>query len=240
MPRVRAVTVDETLPPGHDLPAYIVRPAGAQAGAHPGVLWLHWLGNERSDRTEFLTEAIELAALGVVSVLPEGLFPWRVDPVGTVADRESVDAEVRRVRAALGVLRGLDAVDGERVGIVAHDYGAMLTLAGDGLGAQAVVALTPDTCWDTWFTTYWLGGSSPEAYPACFDGVEPLAGAAACQDRLLLQWAQHDEFVPPAVPAAYAEAAPEAWAVSYRRADHRVGARAARERRDFLGSRLGF
>jgi dienelactone hydrolase len=54
-------------------PGFLVRPATA-ASSHPAVLWLHWLGHNRSDRTQFLPEAVRLAQQGVVSLLPQGVF----------------------------------------------------------------------------------------------------------------------------------------------------------------------
>jgi dienelactone hydrolase len=56
-------------------PAFLVRPADA-GSSHPAVLWLHWLGHNRSNRTQFLAEAVRLAQQGVVSLLPQGVFPW--------------------------------------------------------------------------------------------------------------------------------------------------------------------
>lgn len=233
-----AVLVEEVTPPGHDRPAYLVRPEGRDA-VRAAVLWLHWLGDERSDRSQHLAEAVEMASLGCVSLLPDGHFPWRADPDGTLADREAVGDQLHRVAAALRTLTSLAGVDQDRLGIVGHDYGAMYTLAGRGFGARAVVAITPDVRWEDWFLTYWPHGEPSAGYAAAFDDVDPLGGAAVCQDRLLLQWAQHDEYVRPEVPTAYAAAAPRAWAVSYRRRDHRLGGAAARERRRFLVERLG-
>jgi hypothetical protein len=233
------VIVDELTPPGHGRPAYLVRPRDPGT-VRAAVLWLHWLGDERSDRSQYLAEAVEMAALGCVSLLPDGHFPWHADPDGTLADREAVGDQLHRVGAALRTLTSTAGVDSERLAVVGHDYGAMYTLAGRGFGARAVVAITPDTCWDNWFLTYWPHGEPGGGYAAAFDDVDPVAGAAACQDRLLLQWAQRDEYVGPDVAPAYAAAAPRARAASYRRRDHRLGGGAAmRDRREFLVERLG-
>ena len=52
--------------------AYLVQPAGALASSsQAGILFLHWLGQIHSDRSEFLAEAIELAGHGAVSLLPQ-------------------------------------------------------------------------------------------------------------------------------------------------------------------------
>ena len=67
------VVEDISIPvPGQDpVQAYLVRPAGElKKNSAPGMLWLHWLGEINNDRSEYLPEAITLAAEGVVSVLP--------------------------------------------------------------------------------------------------------------------------------------------------------------------------
>src|SRR6478736_960910 len=209
------VLVEDLTPPGHERPAYLVRPQDPDA-VPAAVLWLHWLGDERSDRSQYLAEAVEMAGLGCVSLLPEGHFPWHVRPEGTLADRRAVGDQLLRVGTALRALVAVAGVDADRVGVVGHDYGAMYTLAGRGFGARAVVAITPDVRWEDWFLTYWRHAGPSAGYAASFDDVDPLRGAAACQDRLLLQWAQHDEYVRPEVARSYAAAAPRAWAVGYR------------------------
>ena len=60
--------------------AYVVEPAAGPARA--GILFLHWLGDHRSDRTQFLSEARELARSGVRCVLPAGQ-KGRMGRVGT-------------------------------------------------------------------------------------------------------------------------------------------------------------
>ena len=73
--------------PGQDpVQAWLVRPAG-QPKKHSlaGVLWLHWLGEINGDRSEYLSEAVTLAGKGVVSVLPQGFFPWVRTPTARPA-----------------------------------------------------------------------------------------------------------------------------------------------------------
>ena len=45
--------------PGRQVKAYLITPKGS--GPFAGILWVHWLGEEKSDRTQFLDEAVELA-----------------------------------------------------------------------------------------------------------------------------------------------------------------------------------
>src|SRR3990172_740897 len=68
--------------------AFLVRPAVDGPAPGVGILWWHWLDSEApdGDRTEFLEEAVGLAAEGTVSLLPQGRFPWKVAPTGSSAD----------------------------------------------------------------------------------------------------------------------------------------------------------
>src|SRR5512140_682306 len=51
-----------------------VRELGVEARARAALLYVRWLGEEKSDRTEFLDEAVELAKRGAVSLLID--TPW--------------------------------------------------------------------------------------------------------------------------------------------------------------------
>ena len=102
--------------------AYIVEPVDGTARA--GILFLHWLGDHRSDRTQFLSEARAYAALGVRSVLPAGRLPWVPNPVDAETDIANIEVEQARLGAALdGLDGGLPA--GAPIALVGHDFGAM-------------------------------------------------------------------------------------------------------------------
>ena len=76
---------DEVLGAGEEaVEAYVVEPADGEIRA--GILFLHWLGEHRSDRTQFLSEAKQWARRGVRCVLPAGRLPWGPDPVDAETD----------------------------------------------------------------------------------------------------------------------------------------------------------
>ena len=219
-------------------PALLARPAVAVEPG-PAVLCLHWLGHNRSDRTQFLPEALRLAQQGAECLLPQGVFPWLEEPRGDSSDVEAVAAQARRTRAAYDHLVSLPGVNPDRVAVAAHDYGAMFGLTLRDVPIRAMVLAAPDATWDRWFRKYWHGDADlGPAYSGQFAAFDPIAGAALRQDRLLLQWAEKDEYVDPAVRDLYAAAAPRATSTVHERYDHQLGDRAIAERLAFLEQAL--
>src|SRR5688500_1216821 len=92
--------------------SYLVEPIDGGRGS--AVLFLHWFDTEAPDgnRTQFLDEAVHLARQhGVVSVLPQGQFPWAGAPTDAAADADRIRAEVARHRAAIDLLAERADVD---------------------------------------------------------------------------------------------------------------------------------
>jgi dienelactone hydrolase len=221
------------------VPAYLVRPAGALAPhSEAGILWLHWLGQIHGDRTEFLAEAIQLAGHGVVSILPQGTFPWQANPVGTSADVTSVENQLAAFRTCLDRLVAKRSVDRSKVAIVGHDYGAMYgaLLADEDPQVTAAVLATPDATWGHWFVKYWLGytGGQAKAYDALFNGLQPVDHVGRLGARELFQWAGKDIYVSPSVRRQFAAAAPQANVDLYPSADHQLTDAAITDRDAFL------
>jgi dienelactone hydrolase len=111
--------------PGRQVKAYLIVPKGN--GPFAGILWVHWLGEEKSDRTQFLEEAIELAPKGAVSLLVDAMWStpkW----FGSRIPEKDYENSIRQVidlRRALDLLLSQANVDKTRIGFVGHDYGAM-------------------------------------------------------------------------------------------------------------------
>ena len=110
---------------GREIKAYLVVPKGT--GPFAGILWVHWLGEEKSNRTQFLDEAVELAPKGAVSLLVDAMWSepkWFGNRVPE-KDYENSIRQVIDLRRALDLLLSQANVDKTRIGFVGHDYGAM-------------------------------------------------------------------------------------------------------------------
>jgi dienelactone hydrolase len=232
------------VPHQRSVSAYLVKPAGRLHGkASAGVLWLHWLGQVHGDRSEFLGEAVSLAQQGVVSVLPQGYFPWVPDPVGTRADVRMVRDQVAAMQAALDRLIATHGVDRKRIAVVGHDYGAMYgsLLADRDHRVSALVLAAPDSTWCNWFATFWLAleGQDRADYCALFSGLDPVDHTSRLRSHVLFQWAGDDFFIPTDVQDAFAASSPRAQVIVYPNADHQLTDAALADRDAFLADQLG-
>ena len=120
---VRDITFSPAL--GKEIKAYLVVPKGN--GPFAGILWVHWLGEEKSNRSQFLDEAIALAPKGAVSLLVDAMWSepkWFGNRIPE-KDYENSIRQVIELRRALDLLLSQPNVDKTRIGFVGHDYGAM-------------------------------------------------------------------------------------------------------------------
>jgi dienelactone hydrolase len=242
--RVIVENVWVPVPGQHAVPAYLVESAGVLAPrSRAGILFLHWLGPIHGDRTEFLPEAIGLAAQGSVSLLPQGTFPWEASPTGTKKDVTAVEQQLAAFQACLTWLMAMHSVDASRVAVVGHDYGAMYgaLLANGNPEVHAAVLETPDATWGHWFVKYWLGytGQRAARYEGLFAGLEPVRHASRLGDRELFQWAGKDIYVSASVRQRFARYAPQAEVDFYPTAHHQLDNTAEIARDTFLEHELG-
>jgi pimeloyl-ACP methyl ester carboxylesterase len=240
----RVAVTDVTIGSGEAaVEAYVIEPTGGRARA--GILFLHWLGEHRSDRTQFLSEAREYAALGVRSVLPAGRLPWGPDPVDAETDVANIELEQLRLGAALdAVADGLPA--GAPIALVGHDFGAMhgLVLASRNPGrfaAAVVIAATPR--WGDWFLRFWKIEGDRHDYLRRLAPLDPVTVARDLTATTLWQFSDRDFFIAPMSAVELARAAPlpagEQPAIEWYAADHAMrSAKARASRRDFLRREL--
>jgi pimeloyl-ACP methyl ester carboxylesterase len=221
--------------------AYVVEPAAGPPRA--GILFLHWLGEHRSDRTQFLSEAGNLAGLGVRSVLPAGRLPWEPDPVDAETDIANIEVEQRRLGGALDALiSGLP--EGAPVALVGHDFGAMhgLLLAGRRQVFAAVVVIAATPRWGDWFLRFWRVDGDRFDYLRGLAPLDPIEAARNLRAPTLWQFSSRDFFVAPMSAVELARAAPADGEpnIEWYTADHAMrSAKARGARKRFLGTTLG-
>jgi pimeloyl-ACP methyl ester carboxylesterase len=243
MARPRRLTVSDVVLGSGDakVEAHVVEPGAGEARA--GILFLHWLGEHHSDRTQFLSEARTYAALGVRCVLPAGRLPWVADPVDADTDIANIELEQRRLGAALDALVA-QLSKGAPVALVGHDFGAMhgLLLAARRpvFAAAVLIAATPR--WGDWFLRFWKIGGDRFDYLRRLAPLDPVEAARSLTAPTLWQFSSRDYFIAPMSAVELARAAPVDGEpiLEWYDADHAMRsakARAARKR--FLTTTLG-
>ena len=138
--------------PGREVKAYLVVPSGQ--GPFAGILWVHWLGEEKSNRTQFLDEAVNLAPKGVVSLLVDAMWSapdWFMKRIPE-SDYQNSIRQVIDLRRALDLLLAQPNLDKSRIGYVGHDYGAMygMLMAGVDDRAQTRVYIAATQSLNDW------------------------------------------------------------------------------------------
>ena len=206
--RRRDGTVIEDLtypgPDGQAVAAYLVRPGTSPGdgagGASAGLLAWHWFDTEApdGDRTQFRDEAVELAGQGVVSLLPQGRFPWSAPPTGSAADAAAIREEVARLRLGLDLLARTPAVDPTRLAVVGHDFGGMLAAVAaaeeDRLRALVLIAATPR--WGDWFLPFWPIEEDRIDYLRAIRPLDPIERIGdAAPAAVLMQFGRRDFFI---------------------------------------------
>jgi pimeloyl-ACP methyl ester carboxylesterase len=226
-----------------DAEAYLVEPVSGGAGA--AILFLHWFDTEAPDgnRTQFLAEAEALARdHGVVSILPQGQFPWAGAPTDAGADARRIHAEVERHRAALDVLTGRPDVEAGRIGLVGHDFGAMhgTILAAEDARIAAAVLIAATPRWGDWFLPFWPIAGDRFDYLRALDPLDPISRVGELSPRpVCFQFARGDFFIASMTGLEFHAAAGDPKELRAYEADHGVRVPEARDDRlAFLAEHL--
>jgi len=219
--------------------AYIVEPADGRVRA--GILFLHWLGEHRSDRTQFLSEARAFAEAGVRCVLPAGRLPWEPDPVDVATDIANLELEQRRLGAALDRL-GAGLPKGTPLALVGHDFGAMhgLVLASRRPSFKAAVLIAATPRWGDWFLRFWKVDVDRFDYLRRLAPYDPVSVAPKLTATTLWQFSDRDFYIAPMSAVELARASGPDPAIEWYQADHAMRSAKARARRTaFLREKLG-
>ncbi len=229
---------------------YVITPQArgeVAARKYAGILYFHWLGEANSNRQEFFEEAGAMAKRGVVAVLIEGYFPWKLPPKDGATDLRRVIEETIDLRRALDLLLAQPGVDPQSLAFVGHDYGAMYgsILAGVDQRPQSYVLLAPTGSFSRWSLDYWLAKTTPQlknAYRDALSAIDPIKQISqlAAPAQMLLQFATHDEHIRREEAEAFAAAVGVPKQVKWYDAKHDLRIeKADQDRRAWLSKRLG-
>jgi hypothetical protein len=217
--------------------AFLVLPKGKPKAA---VLWAHWYGEEpNANRTEFLPDALALAKEGVVSLLPQGVFPWS-EPVSEDpdADRQLAIDQVVQLRRGLDVLQ--ERAGDVPLGFVGHDYGAMFgALLVSDKRPQTYVPMAPDAKFSNWFIKYFVRGASKPGLDRAFAPLDPVNNVGdVAPATVFFQFAKSDRYVPGYIADKLTEAASEPKKATSYDGGHELDAVARADRLAWLREQL--
>ncbi len=225
--------------------AYLVEPIDGGRGS--AILFLHWFDTEAPDgnRTQFVDEAVDLARdHGVVSILPQGQFPWAGAPSDAATDSDRIRAEVERHRAAVDLLGERPDVESGRIGLVGHDFGAMhgVALAAEDPRIVAAVLIAATPRWGDWFLPFWEIAGDRHDYLRALAPLDPISRIGQVAPRpVCLQFARNDFFIAPMTGLELHGVAAEPKEMHAYEGDHAVRDPQARlDRAAFLGRTLGW
>jgi pimeloyl-ACP methyl ester carboxylesterase len=217
---------------------FLVRPKGKPSAA---VLWAHWYGEEpNTNRREFLPDAIALAQDGVVSLLPQGLFPWQ-EPVSDDAaqDRTLIVEQVIQLRRGLDLLH--EVAGDVPTGLVGHDYGAMfgVLLVADKR-PDTYVLMAPDATFSNWFIKYFVRSARKPELDRAFAPLEPVNNVGdAAPASVFFQFARSDGYVPGYIAERLTQAASEPKKAESYDGGHELDDAARKDRLAWLRRELG-
>lgn len=222
--------------------AYLVKPKGPAPFA--GIVFFHWLGRPKGDRTQFLDEAVALSKHGVASLLIQGYFPWTEEPTDGPSDRQKIIDQTIEARRALDLLLTQKDVDRKRVAYVGHDYGAMFggIMSGVERRVKAYVLIAGLGNFSEWSLKYWpdTGKQGKEAYEQAVKPFDPIIHVShAAPAALLFQFANTDHYITKDDATIFFAKASQPKEVKWYDAEHDMNVDAARkDRHEWLTRQL--
>jgi hypothetical protein len=241
-------------PNGGQVIASLAVPPGR--GPFAAVIYGHWCmpGSEKKNRTEFLDEALLLARVGVVSLLPDHviLHPGFVEDKAPLSQQQ-IAVEVQQV---VNLRRGADLllerkdVDASRLAYIGHscDAAAGGYLSGIDKRFKAFVLMAGDLSNEVDRNSKGFQEFRQKVGPEKFDAFLAQyswmdAGkyvSHAAPAAVFLQYATQEPFLTPEMAKQYFERVSEPKKLQIYQAPHALNAEATRDRIAFLSEQLSF
>ena len=241
-------------PNGGQVTASLVVPSGE--GPFPALIYGHWCmpGSEKKNRTEFLDEALLLARVGVISLLPDHVS---IHP-GFVEDKDPLSQQqiAIEVQQLVNLRRGADLllerkdVDRNRLAYVGHscDAAAGGYLSGIDKRFKAFVLMAGDLSNEVdrnskGFQEFRqkVGAEKFDAFLAEYSWMDPGKYVShAAPAAVFLQYATEEPFLTPEMAKQYFERVSEPKKLKIYESPHALNAEATRDRIAFLSQQLSF
>ncbi len=225
--------------------AYLIRPVSD--GPFPAVLYAHWYEPQACDsnRTQFLEEAKQMAAKGVLSLLIETMWSDRE----WFLKRTQADDYALSVRQVIELRRGMDLLlsqpgaDATRFAYVGHDFGAMYGVLAGSIDQRpshyVLMAGTPR--FSDWFLYYpQLEGEQRAAFITEMEPLDPIERVSQLSPApILFQFGTSDPHVPAERADAFFDAADDPKQRLDYDCGHGLNAQAQLDRLAWLSEQLG-
>jgi cephalosporin-C deacetylase-like acetyl esterase len=238
----RVVELTYASPKGGRVPATLVLPEAE--GRHPAVIFQHGGGDAR--RSDFQAEALDLARVGIASLLVDAPFnrpgraPWLT---WDASDRAAYVQNVIDLRRGIDLLAQRPEVDPERIALAGFSYGgglAGIVAAVDHRLAAVVVMSGPGRITGPLRAEgvrQHIPAKKLARYVAAMKTVDALPYVGRATAPFLFQFGRRDTLTASGAFKAYAAAAKRA-TVKWYPAGHELCACATRDRRAWLVERL--
>lgn len=195
--------------------AFLIKPT-ARGTDYAGVLYVHWYEPKAatSNRTQFIDEAVHMAAKGTVCLLVSTMWsdPAWFNVRQQAGDYQDAVQQVIALRRALDVMLAQTGVNPARIAYVGHDFGAMYgsVMASVETRIQAYVLIAGTPRFYDWFVfNNKLDGDALTAYQSHIGSIDPMRMIATVTGaRFFFQFGEDDGYVPREAALEFYSAAP--------------------------------
>ncbi len=190
------------------VPGYLVSPARPREQKLAGIVFMHW---GQGNKSEFLSEALEMSKRGAVSIMIDAPFlrpdaPAVQPLVEAVKERDLYVQLVVDLRRAVDVLEVQKDVDSKRIGYVGHSLGATwggaLVACENRLKVFVLMGGLPrltDYDDDSFWSQIQRNSTSREQFARWAKDIEPINPehfiGTAGPGKIYFQWARKDMYI---------------------------------------------